>query len=463
MPQRRFLKMARTLLILSLPTGIAVLMFTITNHTSIFAALVTWAITAMGIALLLKPALRGMQALPEYIQSLINGTRLPSPHFGGSDLGRNVATALRHLERAWQGQVEQAEEAFIINESVIETLPDPLIMVQHDQVILRANKSARELLGEHLVGKTLASSLRAPEVISACSAAIETKTSAETQFDFADADGKQFICRATNLELPTGDAPRILLSLHDISHIKRMDQTRADFVANASHEIRTPVTALTGALETMRGVAHDDPKAQAHFLDIVEDHAARIAALTEDLLSLSQIEIMEHRHPTEAVAIGPVLSSAWQDVSWRAKVPSAPIEVKCPDEIPDVTGDGHALRQVFQNLFDNAIKYGGNSIEVNIRLQLIDETIPGVAISVSDQGPGIPGEHIERLTERFYRVDKARSRELGGTGLGLAIVKHLVNRHRGVLSIESVLGEGTTVTVTLPIHPTNNNPDSALQ
>jgi two-component system phosphate regulon sensor histidine kinase PhoR len=213
----------------------------------------------------------------------------------------------------------------------------------------------------------------------------------------------------------------------------------------------------------MRGAAHDDPKAQAHFLEIVEDHAARIVALTEDLLSLSQIEITEHQHPTAAVAIGPVLSSAWQDVSWRANEPADPIKVKCPDDIPEVTGDGYALRQVFQNLFDNAIKYGGNSIEVNVEMQLIENTIPGVAVSVSDQGPGIPEEHIERLTERFYRVDKARSRELGGTGLGLAIVKHLVSRHRGALSIKSVLGEGTTVTVTLPIHPANNTPDSTLQ
>jgi two-component system phosphate regulon sensor histidine kinase PhoR len=250
------------------------------------------------------------------------------------------------------------------------------------------------------------------------------------------------------------------LTLHDLTASKRSERLRADFVANASHELRTPLASLIGFIETLRGPAREDTAAREHFLTIMAEQSQRMARLVDDLLSLSRIEMNEHRPPTERLNLSGVLRTVADLLEQRAAARDMRIVLDLPADLPEVLGDSDELAQVFQNLFDNAIKYGrpGTPIEVSAgpSPRLLSGTRPGerpgaIAVAVRDHGDGIAREHLPRLTERFYRVDAARSRELGGTGLGLAIVKHIVNHHRGALDIDSELGEGSVFTVHLPL------------
>ena len=233
---------------------------------------------------------------------------------------------------------------------------------------------------------------------------------------------------------------------------------RADFIANAGHELKTPLAALIGFIETLLGPARDDDAARERFMTIMHEQARRMARLVDDLLSLSRIELNEHVAPTDRVALAPVIEEVARGLELRAAERGIRIVHRLPPDLPEVQGERDELVQVFQNLLDNAIKYARPHSEITITGSLGPDSASGTAsgtasaqvrVAVADQGEGIAGEHLPRLTERFYRIDTARSRELGGTGLGLAIVKHLVNRHRGRIEIASRLGQGSTFTVCL--------------
>jgi two-component system phosphate regulon sensor histidine kinase PhoR len=244
--------------------------------------------------------------------------------------------------------------------------------------------------------------------------------------------------------------------LVDLTTVKRAEEMRADFAANASHELKTPLSAIIGFIETLRGPARDDPKAQDRFLGMMAAQAERMARLVNDLLALSSIELVEHAPPTTPVALGTIVRSTAQALEMRATARHMRISLAIDDSLPPVPGDSEQLAQLIQNLLDNAIKYGAAGSEIAVHLALSDAPTgmagggKAAALSVTDHGDGIPPEHIPRLTERFYRVDSARSREAGGTGLGLAIVKHILGRHRGYLKVDSTVGVGSTFTVYLP-------------
>jgi two-component system phosphate regulon sensor histidine kinase PhoR len=262
------------------------------------------------------------------------------------------------------------------------------------------------------------------------------------------------------LDPPSLDGAVVVLSLHDITQLKRAEQMRADFIANASHELRTPLTTLTGFIETLRGPAREDAEARERFLAIMHEQAARMTRLVEDLLSLSRIELNEHVMPRGSIPLGPLLGHLADTLELRAGARGMRIRLDLPPDLPDVMGDRDELAQLFQNLLDNAIKYGRAGSDISVAATTGVGPPHGgdagggafVSIAVRDQGEGIAREHLPRLTERFYRVDTARSREMGGTGLGLAIVKHILNRHRGFLDIESALGAGSVFTVFLHQH-----------
>jgi two-component system phosphate regulon sensor histidine kinase PhoR len=239
-----------------------------------------------------------------------------------------------------------------------------------------------------------------------------------------------------------------IIALHEVTELKRAEQMRADFIANAGHELKTPLAALIGFIETLRGPARDDPAARERFLAIMDEQARRMARLVDDLLSLSRIELNEHVAPAGRVALGPLIEEVARGLELRAGERGIRIVCAVPDDLPEVPGDRDELAQIFQNLLDNAISYGKPDSEVRVTGGRADGA--QVWIAVTDQGQGIAPGHLPRLTERFYRVDTARSRELGGTGLGLAIVKHILNRHRGRLDIASRPGQGSTFTVSLP-------------
>jgi two-component system phosphate regulon sensor histidine kinase PhoR len=257
------------------------------------------------------------------------------------------------------------------------------------------------------------------------------------------------------------DAPSLLLVFRDVSEEERLAQMRSDFIANASHELRTPLTSLRGFIETLQGPARDDPVARNQFLDIMSAQAGRMSRLLDDLLSLSRVEMRAHVPPRGEVEINEIVREVFellQPIAAEAGIAltCAPAAAACP-----VRGDRDELVQVFQNLIQNAIKYGqrGGHVDVRVTREKVGHGLPDrIAIEIRDDGPGIAEEHLPRLTERFYRVDVAESRDKGGTGLGLAIVKHVLNRHHGQLRIQSKLGVGSTFTVLLDLIPSARAP-----
>jgi len=361
--------------------------------------------------------------------------------------------AILRLDRLRRSRIEQVESALASSNNVLAALPDPIILINERREVVRVNAAARELLGGHLLRRDLAAALRNPAVLKATDAVLKTGIGQQIEFDLSLQVERHL--RAGIVPLPANSAGRledgyaVLLILNDLTALKRAEQMRADFVANASHELRTPLSTLIGFIETLRGPAADDAEAQARFLPIMQQQAARMARLVDDLLSLSRIELNEHLPPTDLVDVASILHSVAQTLELKASARGMRIELQLDDDLPDILGDDEELAQLFQNLIDNAIKYARRDTAITISAVPSNKLRPGVAISVRDCSDGIPRLQIPRLTERFYRVDTARSREMGGTGLGLAIVKHIVNRHRGVLEIDSEIGRGSVFTTHL--------------
>ena len=381
-----------------------------------------------------------------------------------------AAGALWTARRAGNPPPVQTEnesvEAEPVERRVLDELPDPVILLDGSRHVVYANRTARESFNITETGRDLAASLRHPAVLDAVDAALAGDASDAVEFEVAA--GVPLVFEVKVAAIPgsdDGDGARAVVLLHDVTGAKRVDEVRADFVANVSHELRSPLAALAGFIETLSGPARDDPAAREKFLGIMDNEARRMTRLIEDLLSLSRVEANEHVRPEDEIDIGAVIGEVAETYASRRGESGDVIDVDLPDDLPGVLGDRDQLSQVFRNLIDNALKYGGPGNPVRIAARPV-ERMPesgarGVAVSVRDQGDGIPAVHVPRLTERFYRVDKGRSRGLGGTGLGLAIVKHIVSRHRGHILIESAPESGSTFTVTVPtfLQDSSDTPD----
>jgi len=248
------------------------------------------------------------------------------------------------------------------------------------------------------------------------------------------------------------------MTFHDLTPLRRVEEMRADFVANASHELRTPLAALSGFIETLQGSARDDAKARERFLAIMREQAHRMARLIDDLLSLSRIELNAHRRPDTLVDLVPIVRQVVDSLETLARDRGVAVNVEAANALT-VLGDRDELVRIFENLVENALKYGapGKRVDIKLGASMSAENEPEAQVSIRDYGPGIAPEHLPRLTERFYRVDVKESRAQGGTGLGLALVKHILNRHRGRLTIESAPGAGASFTIHLPTAATALN------
>jgi len=377
---------------------------------------------------------------------------------GLAPLAREIWLAIARFGRIWRERVRTADEKLAAAEAVIAAVPDPLILLDERRRIVRASAQAAAFIGVMPEGRDLAGVLRNPAVLAAADAVLRGERTRVIDFSLTVPVERQLRARFARIDHPSPDGAAAVLSLHDITELKRAEQMRADFIANASHELRTPLATLIGFIETLRGPAREDAEARERFLAIMHGQASRMARLVEDLMSLSRIELNEHLMPRDRVAVSPLLCQIAETLELRAAERDMRIRLEVPPDLPDVLGDRDELAQVFQNLIDNAIKYGRAGSEIRLRAATGSRPTRGsgsenamVCVVVRDQGEGIAREHLPRLTERFYRVDNARSREMGGTGLGLAIVKHILNHHRGALEIESTPGIGSVFTVSL--HP----------
>lgn len=337
--------------------------------------------------------------------------------------------------------------------ALIMAIPNPVVLIGQDERVRGLNDAARRLIGTDPSGRHYITALRQPAVLDAVEATI--KDGGQRHARYLGNDGARDTTWDVTLKaVMLSDGIAVVLTFEDVTALREASQMRRDFVANVSHEMRTPLTSMMGFIETLRGPAKNDLAAQDKFLGIMELEAGRMHALVEDLLSLSRVEDQERIRPTTSVPLQPLIHEVLSTLAAMAQRRGIIFDLDLPVDEVSVLGDRGQLWQLIRNLVENALKYGAQDGAVTITLSRPAHEAAllqtGVRLSIKDTGDGIAAHHIARLTERFYRVDSHRSRDVGGTGLGLAIVKHIINRHRGRLRISSELGQGSEFTVVLP-------------
>ncbi|MDV7141709.1 ATP-binding protein [Tropicimonas sp. TH_r6] len=340
---------------------------------------------------------------------------------------------------------------------LLDAVPSPLVLVGPDQRVRSMNSGALEIFAGSGTGRHFVTVLRQPALIACVEQAMGQGNEGRTRFVDTGLD-REANYKVRAVALDAEDGRHVLLSFEDVTEFERAGEMRRDFVANVSHELKTPLTALLGFIETLRGAARDDADARERFLGIMEREAERMNRLVSDLLSLGRVESTERQRPRDPVNIDDLVAATLTPLQTLAETEDVTLEVVRAADLPEpfaVPGDRDQLQQVLTNLVENGIKYGRKGGTVQILLDYSPRELafrgPGVRIEVIDDGEGFDPIHIPRLTERFYRVDNHRSRAMGGTGLGLAIAKHIINRHRGRFRIETEAGQGARFTILLPV------------
>ena len=363
-----------------------------------------------------------------------------------------MAEALNFMAARLQERIVQEHTERMQQQAVLSSMIEGVFAVNNDEQILSMNAAAAELLQvrpEDAIGKELTAVLRNSALQSFIEKALESDDPVEEEIMFHLNEERTLQTHGATLRDPDGASIGAVIVMNDVTRLRRLERIRRDFVSNVSHELKTPITSVKGFVETLLDGALDDPGDARHFLTIVQKHAERLNSIIDDLLILSRLE-QDEGEPADVFQVrtlaGPV-KEAIQLCAPVADQKKIKVNFEC---VPDVQAriNARLLEQSMVNLIDNALKYSGSGSTVNVSLRKNGQN---ALIAVKDEGAGIPPEHIPRLFERFYRVDKARSRDMGGTGLGLAIVRHIVQSHGGQISVDSQLGRGSTFTIQLPL------------
>ena len=354
---------------------------------------------------------------------------------------------------------ENTEDVNVINSSkvftaedlenqLINEIEDYILFINSFNVISATNQAAKNYYGD-VIGKDLSSFIRAPDLLDKIENSRNRRINEYLEFEINLPTYSFF--RLTIVPL---SQKNVLLVVKDYTDFKKSEKLRSDFVANVSHELKTPLVSIKGFLETISSSAKDDPAAQQKFIKIMQEQADKMEILISDLMSLSRIEMQEHVQPNSKVNINEIFESLERMPNKLAEKKCLDIKIVKNDTIPLVRGDYDKISEVVQNLYDNAIKYTKDHSVVELFLHKNEDKLlkGSVSIHVKDQGIGIPKDEIHRVTERFFRTANAKKNLIQGTGLGLAIVKHIINQHRGDLEINSRLNEGTEFIVHLPIY-----------
>jgi two-component system phosphate regulon sensor histidine kinase PhoR len=380
--------------------------------------------------------------------------------FVSATCGLAWASAPLAKEREQNAKVARSKTAKrknekIIWEQLIESIPDPVFILGPQNKLLYANEQAKNIFNIKRLGVGISAIIRTPKLLEAIDAVTESKEKKKIQLVERTPIERQFTVNIAWLAREDKSDPTILVHFRDLTEQERLNRMRADFIANASHELRTPIASLLGFVETLQGPAKNDEAAREKFLGIMAVQGRRMTNLVDDLLSLSRVEMNAHKIPNEKVDLVSLLHNTMDSLTPLAEQQNIKLEFEEPAEEFVAIGEEDELSQVFQNLVHNAIKYGKSDGEGYVRLFLAHikrdkNKQEQIKVIVEDNGIGIASHHIPRLTERFYRADIEQSREKGGTGLGLAITKHIITRHRGELKVNSRKGHGSIFSVLLP-------------
>jgi two-component system, OmpR family, phosphate regulon sensor histidine kinase PhoR len=404
--------------------------------------------------------LRPWQELEHLLTRIGRGEQPPTFLLSGASRARRVGLALEQLlarQRALDRQV--SKDAAEVR-AVLSALTDGLLVVDSTQHILICNPAFEKLYGQSPIaaGTPLLDIIRDSDVIEAIRAALDQAKARIAEVSAPDRK-KQLQVTVVPITGQDGGASGVVALFHDISRLKQVDEIRRDFVANVSHELRTPLSIFHGNLETLLEAGDLDEKETRHIYEVMKRHSDRLNLLVNDLLSLARLESKEANLQLAEINLRDFLEDVTRDWKKRLAGKNLRLDLQVPDGFPTLHADERRLEEVVHNLLDNAVKYSHQNGRILIHASAPDQEI---VLSVSDEGIGIVAGDLPRIFERFYRADRARSRELGGTGLGLSIVKHIAQLHGGRVEAESVVGQGTTIRVILPNSP-QTNPGSAAR
>jgi two-component system phosphate regulon sensor histidine kinase PhoR len=384
-------------------------------------------------------------ALGAFIGALIIANR------EGGQFERIIMAIARRHDRSVAPKEETKVDPLDAAAPILDSAPIPLTILDSDGNIVFANASLRAEFDRDIIGEPLTIFMRAPELRQAINMAAQTGETHEAKFQWLHPHERHFLAGVRPLAMSDdGAAPHMALAFIERTHMKQSRRLYRDFVANASHELKTPLAALSSFLEALVGPAKNDPAAQERFLTLMAEQIKRMTSLVEDLLSLNRIELHEYLPPNEILDLNGVVDAALRELGSAKKS----IAWQKPQALSFVIGDFAELSRVVVNIVDNAIRYGGERKPPLIQIVQDAERPHQIGFRCEDFGTGVPAEQVQRMTDRFFRAETLSAngsarRTAQGTGLGLAIVKHIVSRHRGELVIESKIGRGTTVTVWL--------------
>lgn len=412
--------------------------------------LIVSAVLALSVAMLVaslavQVASRKARVLMETARKMAGGDLKVRTRLMGDDEFAEVGSALDQMARSLSRTLGALSEERDRMRGVLESMQEGVLLLDEECRVALFNPALREMLllrGDE-VGQTLLGAVRNTELKELIDRVAETGAPVTGEVSLSGLKPRQLLVRASRMQ---GDRPGVLAVFVDVTETRRLENIRREFVANVSHELRTPVTSIRSAAETLEAALESRPDMAARFLDIIDRNAARLHELVEDLLDLSRIESRQFSLSLESIQPDVLLGQITELFTERAERRSVSLDWTVEPDAGIVVADRKALERVLANLIDNALKYVGEG-HVTVAARRHGDR---VALSVQDDGPGIEERHLQRLFERFYRVDAGRSRDLGGTGLGLSIVKHLVDSMGGVVQVESAVGRGTTFTVLLP-------------
>lgn len=368
----------------------------------------------------------------------------------GAELGQ-LAGSINGLAGRLKETLILLRDARSLEQAILYSMTDGVIALNGNGEVLFVNPVTEEILGvsqSSAAGKKIVEIIHNYEVERIIEASLKTKEHLTQEVKLLTPEAKTFRLQATPLTLFEIGSDGVLVLLHDITERKKLEAMRTEFVTNVSHELRTPLTSIRGFVETLLSGTVEDPGTTLRFLNIISQETERITGLLDELLNLSKIEERRVVHRWQQVQLLENISRVTDMFLHRTQEKNIELTVQAPPNMPTVYGDPDMLTQVLINLVDNAIKYTPDGGKITVRA-LVEEK--DIRLEVEDTGVGIPPESLPRVFERFYRVDKARSRELGGIGIGLAIVKHIIKAHGGKINAESKVGKGSIFSLTLPI------------
>ncbi|MDD4355661.1 MAG: ATP-binding protein [Smithellaceae bacterium] len=421
-------------------------------YQSIFLAMVIGAIVSLLVAMFFAWRLsEPIRTMEEFTQRLRQGLPVGFLRMQTTDETKTLAENINYLVEELQDKIQLANEEKSKLMTALTSINEGVLILNREERIEFLSPSLAGILSgqyEDFLGKTLLESFRNVELQNAFQSFKNTKTGASREIALGGADPVIMNVSLSGVQGLPGEE-KTMIVFHDVTRLKKLERIRTDFVANVTHEIRTPLTAIIGYLETLQDGALDRPQDAKRFIDIILNQARRLNRLVEDLMTISKIELGEVALHFEDISLSEIAGNVISLLEAGAEVKAITIENHIPKDLPAVKADRDRLSQVFVNVLDNAVKFTPDGGHVSIDCFVQGENL---VVSITDTGGGIPREEISRLGERFYRVDKTRSRELGGTGLGLSIVKHLMIAHGGRMEIESQLGTGTKVLLFFPVN-----------